>query len=188
MLAPALPPSTIAGDTIDYTIAHQRAATAPPRPVLTDGSDVTIVLHVVQRRVGDRWTTSSADAAEVIREPERLLGRGHQWLGHSQRESWPGCRRPRASCSTSPVVATVRGQAGTNFKTDVRMVNRSGGSGHGDHRLLRQEQHRPDGSRTRPPRSRSPPTGRRWWTTSLNTVWGISSGKGALVRDQPIAR
>jgi hypothetical protein len=79
-----------------------------------------------------------------------------------------------------PVVATVRGQAGTNFKTDVRMVNRSGG----DATVTIDYYARSNSGQTDPTETVQitiPNNAQAAVNNFLDTVWGITSGQGALV-------
>jgi hypothetical protein len=77
-------------------------------------------------------------------------------------------------------VATVRGLAGTNFKTDVRMVNRSGG----DATVTIDYYARSNNGQTAPTETAQvviPNNGQAAVDNFLETVWGITDGQGALV-------
>lgn len=167
----------IAGDTIDYSILTS-GLDSPTEASLTNGSDITIVLTTSFSGGSAIGETSSADAAEVTANPSAFsveVTNGSDILsGVLQGAPSEGV------VLYQPVVATVRGQAGTNFKTDVRMVNRSGGMA----TVTIDYYAKSNTGQTAPNETTQvmiPANGQAAVDNFLDTVWGISSGQGALV-------
>jgi len=113
----------VVGDDIDYNILV--SGIAPTSAALSNGSD-TIDLEASFTAGTAIGSVSSSMAADVAADPtawEVQVTDGSSTLA--------GALSGAASTETMlylPVVATVAGQGGTNFKTDARFVNRSGGA------------------------------------------------------------
>jgi hypothetical protein len=113
----------IVGDDIDYNIIV--SGISPTGAVLTNGTD-TIDLDASFTGGVAIGSVSSAMAGDVVADP------GAWEVGVTDGSSFlTGALAAGGSQSTTlflPVVATVAGQAGTDFHTDARFVNRSGGA------------------------------------------------------------
>ena len=113
----------VVGEDIDYNIVI--SGMSPSSALLTDGTD-TIDLNADFTGGFAAGNVSSAMAPDIAADPslwEVRVSDGSSTLS--------GALTGGASQETMlyfPVIATVAGQGGTNFHTDARLVNRSGGS------------------------------------------------------------
>jgi hypothetical protein len=166
----------ISGEEINYNILTS-GLDSPNSAVITDGS-ITIDLGASFTAGSASGMTSSADAPDVAADPgsfEVQVTNGTDTIS--------GALMGSASQSVvlyQPVVATVRGLAGTNFKTDVRMVNRSGG----DATVTIEYYAKSNSGQSGPNETTEvviPSNGQAAVDNFLETVWGIDDGQGALV-------
>jgi len=113
---------TVVGDDIDYNILV--SGISPTNAVLTDGSD-TIDLEASFTAGTAIGSVSSDMASDVAADPT-------SWSvevtdGSSTLSGVLAAGGSQETMLYFPVIATVAGQGGTNFHTDARLVNRSGG-------------------------------------------------------------
>lgn len=150
---------------------------SPTGAIITDG-DITIDLGAsfnAGSAVGD---TTSADAGAVVDNPGAFsveVTNGTNTLSGTLLSG------PAAGIALyQPVVATVTGLGGTNFKTDVRMVNRSSGEA-----TVTIDYYAKSNNGQSGPNETAvvtiPPNGQAAVDNLLETVWGIDDGQGALV-------
>jgi hypothetical protein len=167
----------IAGETIDYSILFSGLEGATEASI-TNGSDVTIVLTTDFTGGSASGQTTSSDAPQVAASPADFsveVTNGTDTLS--------GVLMGASSAGVviyQPVVATVRGLAGTNFKTDVRMVNRSGA----DATVTIDYYARSNSGQSAPNETAQvviPNNGQAAVDNFLETIWGITDGQGALV-------
>jgi hypothetical protein len=166
----------ISGEQITYNIVTS-GLDSPNSAIITDGS-ISIDLGASFTAGSTSGTTSSSDAPDVAADPgsfEVQVTNGTDTIS--------GVLMGSASQSVvlyQPVIATVRGQAGTNFKSDVRMVNRSGATATVDI-----EYYARSGSGQSSPTQTTqvviPNNGQAAVDNFLETIWGIDNGQGALV-------
>jgi hypothetical protein len=166
----------ISGDMIDYSILTS-GLTSPTEAIITDG-DVTIDLGASFNAGSAVGETTSADAPAVAANPGAFsveVTNGSDTLSGVLQGA------PSAGVTLyQPVVATVRGQAGTDFKSDVRMVNRSGGTATVDIEYYARSNNGQSGP-TQTAQVQIPNNGQAVVDNFLETVWGIDNGQGALI-------
>ena len=113
----------VVGDDIDYNILV--SGISPTSAVLTDGSN-TIDLEASFTAGTAIGSVSSDMASDVAADPT-------SWSvevtdGSSTLSGALAAGGSQETMLYFPVIATVAGQGGTNFHTDARLVNRSGGT------------------------------------------------------------
>jgi hypothetical protein len=166
----------ISGEEITYNILT--SGLDSPTEARIQGEGVTIVLTTDFNAGSASGSTSSADAPDVAADPgsyEVQVTNGTATIS--------GALMGSASQSVvlyQPVVATVRGLAGTNFKTDVRMVNRSGATATVDIEYYARSSSG-QSSPTQTTQVIIPSNGQAAVDNFLETIWGIDNGQGALV-------
>jgi hypothetical protein len=111
----------VVGDDIDYNILV--SGISPTSAVLTDGTD-TIDLNATFTAGTATGTVSSSMASDITADPT-------SWMvevtdGTSTLSGALSAGAGTATVLYHPVIANVTGQAGTNFVTDVRVLNTGG--------------------------------------------------------------
>lgn len=175
---------SINGDDIDYNIVV--SGLSPSSAVLTDGTDTIDLEPTFMAGVASGSVTSSM-AGNVTADPTSWsveVGDGSSFL------SGPLSAGGGAGAGTvlyHPVIATITGQAGTNFVTDVRVLN----TGNADATVMIDYYREGAGGQSSPTATATVTIGageQLVVTDILNTVFGRSGEKGGVIltSDQPI--
>jgi hypothetical protein len=166
----------ISGELINYSILT--SGIENPSEATITGEGVVIPLTTDFNAGSAVGQTSSGDAPAVAANPSAFEV---QVTNGTDTISGMLMGAPAGSVTIyQPVIATVRGQAGTNFKSDVRMVNRSGGTATVDIEYYARSASG-QSSPTQTTQVMIPNNGQAAVDNFLETIWGISNGQGALV-------